>query len=403
MITNTYIPEWWSETTLGKVVGIQPGFAFKSWDFSSNNWFPVIKIKNIQPPFIKLEPDDLVVIDNYSTERLSKFEVKNWEYLIAMTGETIWKVWKYNLWDFAYINQRVCKVVKSDNSDYRFIYYSLLQESFQKFIDTHSFGAAQANISTTQIGQYKILLPPLPEQRAIADMLSSLDAKIELLREQNETLEKTAQTIFQEWFGRYSVENPEELLGNYSRIGLEEIIEFEPREKIIKDKPYIFYDMKCLPTNGMSMDTGEYKVSSSGSSFQVNDTLLAKITPCLENGKTGFVFDTNNEEVARGSTEFIVLRAKEWWSCYFNYCLARSQNFRDHAIKSMTGTSWRQRIQLWLLKNYTMPYSRETMVEFHKTSLPIFEKIKSNSFQIQSLSKTRDTLLPKLMSGEVRV
>lgn len=128
-----------------------------------------------------------------------------------MTGETIGKVGKYNLGNFAYINQRVCKVIKSEKSDYRFIYYSLLQDGFQKFINTHSFGAAQANISTDQIGFYKILLPPLPEQRAIADILSSLDAKIELLREQNETLEKTAQTIFQEWFGRYSVESPEEL------------------------------------------------------------------------------------------------------------------------------------------------------------------------------------------------
>ena len=66
-------------------------------------------------------------------------------------------------------------------------------------------------ITFSQVGKLEILLPPLHEQRAIADMLSSLDAKIELLREQNETLEKTAQTIFHEWFGQYSIESVEKL------------------------------------------------------------------------------------------------------------------------------------------------------------------------------------------------
>ncbi len=69
------------------------------------------------------------------------------------------------------------------------------------------------------------LLPPLREQRAIADMLSSFDAKIELLREQNETLEKTAQTTFHEWFGRYSVESPEELPEGWRMGKLGEIVE----------------------------------------------------------------------------------------------------------------------------------------------------------------------------------
>ena len=82
-------------------------------------------------------------------------------------------------------------------------------------------------ITFSQVSKLKILLPSLPEQRAIADMLSSLDAKIELLREQNETLEKTAQTIFQEWFGRYSVESPEELPEGW-RVGkLGDVVKFQ--------------------------------------------------------------------------------------------------------------------------------------------------------------------------------
>lgn len=74
---NTNIPTGWVETTLGGVVDIQPGFAFKSQDFSTTNGFPVIKIKNIQPPIIKIESDGTVNISNYSRDKLEKFEVRN--------------------------------------------------------------------------------------------------------------------------------------------------------------------------------------------------------------------------------------------------------------------------------------------------------------------------------------
>lgn len=97
-----------------------------------------------------------------------------------------------------------------------------------KQISKNAHGAVFDTITRDTFDSIKILLPPLPEQRAIADILSSLDAKIELLREQNETLEKTAQTIFHEWIGRYSVESLEELPEGW-RVGkIIEIIKREP-------------------------------------------------------------------------------------------------------------------------------------------------------------------------------
>ena len=93
-----------------------------------------------------------------------------------------------------------------------------------------------------------------------------------------------------------------------------------------------------------------------GSKFRNGDTLLARITPCLENGKTAFVDFLENNEIAFGSTEFIVLRQKENISDkHFLYYLARSENFRETAIKSMTGSSGRERVQIEVIRDYEFP------------------------------------------------
>jgi len=184
---------------------------------------------------------------------------------------------------------------------------------------------------------------------------------------------------------------------------LDELIDFNPSEKIDKQNEYTFFEMKCLSNDSMSMANGIRRNVSSASSFRNGDTLLAKITPCLENGKTGYVMHLKEKEIARGSTEFIVMRSKENVSTYWVYCLSRSNGFRNIAILSMTGTSGRQRVQVDVLKKYSVLFNQDVMSYFHKTVKPYIEKIKTNQNQIRTLTKLRDTLLPKLMSGEVRV
>ena len=129
----------------------------------------------------------------------------------------------------------------------------------------------------------------------------------------------------------------------------------------------------------ISMSEGVKRIVKSASNFRENDTLRAKITPCLENGKTGFVLDLQGEEIARGSTEFIVMRANNKSNPCFAYCLARNNDFRDFAIKSMTGTSGRQRVQIDLLRSYKIGFSVNAMVKFDKVCKPMFRKIKNNS------------------------
>ena len=165
----------------------------------------------------------------------------------------------------------------------------------------------------------------------------------------------------------------------------------------------MFFDMKCLTNDTMSIAQGHSRITSSASTFRNNDTLLAKITPCLENGKTGFVMNLEDGELARGSTEFIVMRPKSGVSPYFVYCLARHPDFKDTAVLSMTGSSGRQRVQYDMIRGYEVGYNSATMKKFDETVRPLFQKVRQNQIQIETLTKLRDTLLPKLMSGEVRV
>jgi len=293
-------------------------------------------------------------------------------------------------------NQQINSIIVNENIDANFLYYKLV-ESYDTL---RKYGEAGTAVPIVNKGDFENIAIEIPtdknEQIAIAEILSSLDDKIDLLHRQNKTLEQLAETLFRKWFVVEADESWEEdVLENY--------ISFDPREKIDRNKAYQFFEMKCLSNVDMNISDGVYRIVSSASSFRNFDTLLAKITPCLENGKTGFVMHLGDDEVARGSTEFIVMRSKGLVSPYWIYCLARDSDFREKAIQSMTGTSGRQRVQIDLLKNITVKVDAERMKKFHDTVSPFFLKIKSNQTQIKTLTKLRDALLPKLVNGEVRV
>ena len=124
-----------------------------------------------------------------------------------------------------------------------------------------------------------------------------------------------------------------------------EVLEFNPRTSLPKGKELPFIEMGVLPTSGRDIQPHQSRVvSGSGSKFRNGDTLLARITPCLENGKGGMVRNLPGEGLAHGSTEFIVMRAFREEDENFVYYISRLPEFRALAIKQMTGTSGRQRV-----------------------------------------------------------
>lgn len=138
---------------------------------------------------------------------------------------------------------------------------------------------------------------------------------------------------------------------------LDEIADLNPRRSIRRGDVATYIDMAALPTGQKSIDPSgiQRRGYTSGSKFQNGDTLIARITPCLENGKAAFVDCLNADEVAAGSTEFIVISPKNASDADFVYYLTCLPEFRAYAISRMEGTSGRQRVSHHSLADFQFP------------------------------------------------
>ncbi|MDH5820006.1 restriction endonuclease subunit S [Acinetobacter pseudolwoffii] len=280
-------------------------------------------------------------------------------------------------------------------ADPYFLYYAFQTEAVQEQIHSAGMGSVVEHVRVPDAKKFKINTPPLPEQKAIASVLSSLDDKIDLLHRQNKTLEAMAETLFRQWF----IEDE-----TLAEVTVSELIEFNPRRSLSKGTNAIYLEMAGLSTQSFNA-TGYYRREfSSGTKFIQQDTLLARITPCLENGKAGYVTFLNDNEVGWGSTEYIVMHPKIGIHPLMAYVLCRNQDFKDYAESCMEGSSGRQRVNVDHLKEFTIGKpSDEVIQQFNDYLKSIEAKLIYNSKQIQTLENLRNTLLPKLMSGEVSV
>lgn len=167
----------------------------------------------------------------------------------------------------------------------------------------------------------------------------------------------------------------------YKKMMLKEAIDFNPKESLAKGTLSKKISMDLLKPFHKFIESYYLEVYSGGAKFRNNDTIMARITPCLENGKTSFVDILNDNEVGFGSTEYIVLRSKENITIpEFVYYLSISKSFREKAISLMTGTSGRQRVELEPLKelNFSIPSLKEQS-KIVKILSSIDNKIKLNN------------------------
>lgn len=470
----------WRETTLG--------------DLSSDvsyGYTESASSEKVGPRFLRITDIQNGVVDwrtvPYcpSTEKnYEKYKLHQGDIVVARTGNSTGENYLFNSdEDAVYASYLIRFKIDDTRADSRFVWYTMRSANWWSYVNSSKTGSAQAGANAKVLGGYPVILPPLPEQRAIAHILGSLDDKIELNRRMNETLEAMAQALFKSWFIDFDpvIDNailagnpipgefaqraeqrrailaqnqpspPAPLPGGEGRhyrgaeglpnsirqlfpcefectspfgrgegegaagIGwipkgwrvesVEKTIEINPKIALKKNTVAPYVDMKALPTTGFSVAEVGEKEYTGGAKFNNGDVLLARITPCLENGKTAIVDFLTGDEIGAGSTEVIVLRGKGPIHTPFIACLSRSERFRLHCIQSMVGSSGRQRVQNACFTNFyiSIPPTNELLDLFQNLTVFNFNKITNNSNQSRTLAILRDVLLPKLISGEIQV
>lgn len=391
---------------------------------------------------VRLEDGDFNFVTDEHAERMKNSNVYRGDVIFTHAGNIgqVAYIPPNSQYERYVISQRQfylrCDLNKADPAFISYFFHS--NEGQHKLLANASqTGVPSIARPSSYLKTIELSLPPLTEQRAIAHILGTLDDKIELNRRQNETLEAMARALFKAWFvdfepvrakmeGRWRrgetlpglpahlydlfpdrlVESElGEIPEGWEWVPASRLIEFNPREALRKGVVAPYLEMSALPTSGSWSEPPVLRPFGSGMRFRNRDTLLARITPCLENGKAAFVQCLPDNEVGWGSTEFIVMRPRHPVPKEFGYLLARDEAFREHAIRSMTGTSGRQRVQADSVADFpvAMPSNEDLWQEFASVVSPAFKSIKANAEAVETLAQLRDTLLPKLISGELRV
>jgi type I restriction enzyme S subunit len=360
----------WKECTLGSVCDLVAGYAFKSADFGDFN-SKVIKITHITPPRVDEASLAGVDISKYDASKLGKYVVQSGDYVFAMTGATIGKIGRLYKGE-AYINQRVLTFRNKEsiiNKD--FLYYVLLKDDFAKYVYNHiDSESAQPNISANTVAKYTFDLPPIEKQKEIAKILSALDDKIELNNAINRNLEEQVKTLYTKLFVKER-NGKEGLLGELISI------------KYGKDHK--------------KLSDGQYPVYGSGGIMRYVDR---------------FLYDQESVLIPRkGSLNNVMYVNEPFWSvdtmfytemkrpniAKYIFIFLSNQNLESlnagSAVPSMT-TDILNAMKILIPND-------DVLTEFENFAAPIYRKITDNTRENKELASIRNSLLPRLISGDL--
>lgn len=430
----------WQEVTLGDLVDIVHGFAFKGEFFRDD-----------PPGDVLLTPGNFQIGGGFKWDKLKFYDgpvpedyvLEAGDLLVTMTDlskesdtlgfPALVPVQKSSA-RFLH-NQRLGKIrfLPGALLDKRYLFYALCTDKYRHEILASATGTTVKHTSPTRIKKYRFQLPPLPEQRAIAYILGTLDDKIELNRQMNQTLEEMARAIFQSWFvdfdpvhAKVRGEQPAGLDPAIAdlfpdrfvetEIGLmpagwrvTSILEFADRlsggTPKTSNAEYWDGDIKWVSAKDVGSSHGTFVIDTERKVTQLGiDNSSAKILPA----KTTVV-------TARGTVGSYCLLAEAMSINQTNYGLKSKFPVGDYFVFFSLANlvEWLQRNSYGTIfdtiTTRTFEGSRtvfpkiEILNQFEEMVSPIMELMKSNLYESKTLAELRDTLLPKLMSGELRV
>ena len=304
-----------------------------------------------------------------------------------------------------------------------YVFYFLKSPVGQRLLlrNTSQTGVPAIAQPLTSLKNIPLPIPNINEQKRITKMLDDLNDRIDLLGKQNEILEEIGRALFQYWFIAFEFPDDEgrpykstggELIDSelgkipkdWRVVPLSEAFDINPTRSLPKGKVAPYVEMANMPTDYARVVNFRDRQFTAGSTFINGDTLVARITPCLENGKTAIVDFLENESMGWGSTEFIVIRPKPPLPPEYGYFLSRTERFRTYAISNMNGSSGRQRVPTNCFSSFSIVVPDVTVADlFGNLAQNLFRSMKHWDDESKLLANVRDTLLPLLISGKIRI
>ncbi len=284
-------------------------------------------------------------------------------------------------------------------SDKQFLFYFSISSEFRDVAILSMTGSSgRQRVQNEVVTNHKFLMPSLPEQKAIASVLSSLDEKIDLLHRQNKTLEEIAETLFQQWFVEEAQDDWEEkTLSFFGDIICGKTPSKEISNYFNGEIPFI--KIPDMHGNVFIFDTTD-SLTEEGKLSQNNKTLPPK-SICVSCIATVGLVAINAKESQTNQQINSIIPYKD----YYRYFLFLVMKFSYDLLNSMaSGGTATLNLNTGDFSRILVQYPGDDLLfAFQKEVEPYFDKIFSNQTQIRILEKLRDTLLPKLMNGDVRV
>jgi type I restriction enzyme S subunit len=336
---------------------------------------PVIAVQDIGQN--RFNTEKLNYIDDTTVKRLERYKVQKDDIIFGRKGAVDRRAIVTDK-EVGWIQGSDCiRLRLTGEIDSKFISYYLGSQKMKDWLFQYSHGATMPSLNQEILALIPLFLPPLPEQKAIASILSSLDDKIDLLHRQNKTLEAMAETLFRQWFVEEAAEGWEEgKLGDILELAYGKGLKGEIRTE------------KGYPVVGSSGVVGyhsDFLVEGPGIVIGRKGTL----------GKVMYLY-TNFFPI---DTTYYVKSKINSPGLFYEYFLLKTIGFEDMNSDSAVPGLNRD---IALSTETSIP-PNEIRVKFCKICTCLMEKIWYNEGQIDTLVRTRDTLLPKLMSGEVGI
>lgn len=369
---------------------VQPGF-------HKEDGIPIIRVNNIKNG--KIASEDVLKVSSDVESKYNRTRLEGGELLITVVGtvgECAIVPKELKGWNVA----RAVSVARiKEGINKQFIRYAFKTDDliFQMYGNTND--TVQPTLNLSSLKDLKFSLPPLTEQTAIAEVLSSLDDKIALLHRQNKTLEQLAETLFRQWFVEEELNGT---LGEYIKVQNG----YAFKSKDFKEKGFAGVikirniSMGSIDiTNHDCVDENVVKNLDIKFKIKTGDFLIAMTG--AEIGKIGIIEKTEreiwlNQRVGK-------LEAKVPYGDLIGYLALKSREGQEHITNACAGSAQENISSAGIEEMNFVNYNKNKTEALGKEIQPLFEKIIFNQGQIKTLIQLRDTLLPKLMSGEVRV